>query len=161
MEYLEDYEVLTKKLFKNLKEQQRCFVISQLIEAINMLHKNNYVHGDIRMPNIMLKTQNGIELKMIDFEFAGKEGAVYYPNLNGKIFWGPVDEKKNNEDKSYYSFKKITIENDLFMLGRMLEELLETKVIINSLTNFDPASIENIYKISDLTSQLQKIILLD
>ena len=38
MEYLKDYEVLTKKIFKKLTEQQRCFVICKLISAIQMLH---------------------------------------------------------------------------------------------------------------------------
>ena len=107
------------------------------------------------MPNIMIKTQNGIDVKIIDFEFAGKEGAVYYPNLNGKIFWGIEDKKNINEDKSYYSFKKITYHNDLFMLERILAELLDTRV-----TNLDTVSIENMDKTSDLTSHLQKMSVL-
>ena len=71
-----------------LSEPQRCFVINKLIRVIKTLHENKYGHGDLRMANIMLKTQSEIDLKIIDFEFAGKEGTVYYPSLNGKIHWG-------------------------------------------------------------------------
>ena len=157
MEYLEDYDVLTKEKFKELNDQNRCTVIITLIRAIKTLHEKGYVHGDIRMPNIMVKTQDKIDLKIIDFEFAGKEGTVYYPNLNGTIQWGIEDTKeKSNEEESFYSYKKITYDNDLFMLNKILNVLLKTKVQIPNLEKL-LTLIENMNSIDDLTTQLRYI----
>ena len=131
MEYLEGYEVLTESLFQKLNETEQSSVLESLVTAIKTLHAQGYVHGDIRLPNIMVKKQNeklnGIDVKIVDFEFAGKSGAVYYPRLNRNIQWGIEDTKKSKNKKSYYSYKKITFHNDVFML----------KAVIDSLSNLD------------------------
>jgi len=41
-----------------------------------MLHDEDYVHGDIREPNILV-TAGG--LKLIDFDWCGKAGGARYP----------------------------------------------------------------------------------
>ena len=141
MEYLEGYEVLTKSLFKKLSETEQSNVLESLLDAIKTLHAQGYVHGDLRLPNIMVKKQNeienGMDVKIVDFEFAGKSGAVYYPRLNRNIQWGIEDTKKESKKKkSYYSYKKITFENDKFML----------KAVLVSLSNLD--------KFTDLAEKL-------
>ena len=50
--------------------------IEELRMAVEMLHGENYVHGDIRGPNVLITT-NGV--KLIDFDWCGKEGEVCYP----------------------------------------------------------------------------------
>jgi serine/threonine protein kinase len=55
-------------------------------EAVDSLHANGYVHGDIRASNILVcpsKLDQGI--RFIDFDEAGKAGEAIYPrNLNVK-----------------------------------------------------------------------------
>lgn len=43
-------------------------IASQLLEIVNILHKNNIVHRDIRLPNVIVKS-NG-QLALIDFGLA-------------------------------------------------------------------------------------------
>jgi len=50
--------------------------IRQLREAVQLLHEEDYVHGDIRLPNVLI-TSTG--LKLIDFDWCGKEGTARYP----------------------------------------------------------------------------------
>ena len=83
---------------------------------------------EIRLPNIMVKKQNekqkGMDVKIIDFEFAGKSGAVYYPRLNRNIQWGIEDAKEEFlNKKSYYNYKKITFHNDVFMLKAVMDSI--------------------------------------
>jgi len=58
---------------KRLENQEH---IEHLRMAVEMLHKEDYVHGDIRGPNVLITTSG---LKLIDFDWCGKEGEVRYP----------------------------------------------------------------------------------
>ena len=50
--------------------------LEQLRTAIKTLHGEGYVHGDIRWPNALITTSG---LKLIDFDWCGKEGVARYP----------------------------------------------------------------------------------
>ena len=48
--------------------------------VLDVLKEQNYVHGDLRLPNLIVKEKC---IKVLDFDWAGVEGDVYYPvNLN-------------------------------------------------------------------------------
>jgi len=54
-------------------------------KALALLHKDGYVHGDVRETNIMVK-RDGVdsedlgEIILVDFDWAGKENTVRYPS---------------------------------------------------------------------------------
>ena len=50
--------------------------IESLRRAVRALHDRKLVFGDLREPNILI-TKEG--LKLIDFDWCGKGGTVYYP----------------------------------------------------------------------------------
>jgi serine/threonine protein kinase len=56
-----------------LKDEQH---IEQLREAARTLHDGNYVHGDLRGPNVLI-TEEGP--KIIDFDWSGEVGTARYP----------------------------------------------------------------------------------
>ena len=66
---------------------------TQLQEAVEgilkMLDTKDYVHGDLRTNNIMIRTnEKCVDLKVIDFDWAGKAGEVCYPaERNTDIQW--------------------------------------------------------------------------
>ena len=78
MEYLEDYEVFSE--FKD-----RASISTQLRQMVTDLvasfHQLGFVHGDIRDSNLLVRIQDNLEMKLIDFDWGGKEGEVYYPVL--------------------------------------------------------------------------------
>ena len=73
----------------------------------------------------MVRNQNGkIDVKILDFEFAGKSGVYYYPSLNRNIKWG-IEDTKKEYNESYYNYKKITFDNYVFMLKVLIDSLTE------------------------------------
>ena len=62
---------------------------SQIRYALNLLHSNNLVHGDLRRPNILVK---GGKAMVIDFDWCSSEGDGRYPghlNMDSVIGWHP------------------------------------------------------------------------
>lgn len=59
-----------------------------LRNAVDILHQAGFVHGDIRIPNVLLSRSGRV--KIIDFDWAGKDGEVMYPSdLSMNINWHP------------------------------------------------------------------------
>ncbi|RDX41429.1 hypothetical protein OH76DRAFT_1449674 [Lentinus brumalis] len=63
--------------------------------AVELLHENNMVHGDIRLGNVVIADPTGADdddvekrVKIVDFDWAGVEGVVRYPlYLSKAIPW--------------------------------------------------------------------------
>lgn len=87
MEYLRDGWVAGSMLVTNPELAQRNIHIVRE-EILPLLKKNGFVHGDIKMPNLMFRTAllgegNGPGVQLIDFDFSGQGGIDMYPwNLN-------------------------------------------------------------------------------
>jgi len=68
---------------------------TQLQEAVESILKTldskDFVHGDLRTNNIMIRTdviEKCVDIKVIDFDWAGKAGEVCYPaERNTDIQW--------------------------------------------------------------------------
>ncbi|CAA7270391.1 unnamed protein product [Cyclocybe aegerita] len=61
---------------------------SQLWKLVKSFHDSGFVHGDLRVPNIICDDKDRVLL--IDFDWSGKEGQVSYPtpNLNKELLAG-------------------------------------------------------------------------
>ncbi|THV02621.1 hypothetical protein K435DRAFT_652988 [Dendrothele bispora CBS 962.96] len=70
--------------------------------ALDILHGNGFVFGDLREPNIVYhKASDGkYKAKLIDFDWCGKEGVAFYPpGLAKELFpSGPLTEIKKAHD---------------------------------------------------------------
>jgi len=85
MEYLQDF-----RLWKNEPKAAQ----DKLRGLISEYHRHGFVHGDIRKPNVLVSISDSTDFKLIDFDWAGRQGTVYYPaRLNSLIRWPKgVDE---------------------------------------------------------------------
>ncbi|KAF4565414.1 Protein kinase domain-containing protein [Pleurotus pulmonarius] len=65
-------------------------VVKDLESALHILHANDLVYGDLRLPNIIVREEGSQwRASLIDFDWAGPVGTVHYPsNLNMAAFWG-------------------------------------------------------------------------
>ncbi|KAK0462415.1 uncharacterized protein EV420DRAFT_1628054 [Desarmillaria tabescens] len=62
--------------------------VASIREAVHKLHEHGFVFGDLRRQNIMVTRDD--KVKLIDFDWAGKEGEAEYPmQLSEKIQWAP------------------------------------------------------------------------
>jgi serine/threonine protein kinase len=61
--------------------------MESLRKALEKLHEEGFVFGDLREPNILIAEGSG-DLKLVDFDWCGKAGEVRYPvNINKEIEW--------------------------------------------------------------------------
>jgi serine/threonine protein kinase len=62
-----------------------------IIEKLTSLHQENYVHGDVRNTNIMVKKDGSRGFKLVDFDWSGRIGEVRYPMnvYQGQRLWRP------------------------------------------------------------------------
>ncbi|KAM5544376.1 hypothetical protein V8D89_002036 [Ganoderma adspersum] len=83
--------------------------------AIRLLHEANFVHSDIRHPNMVISDGRG---SLINFDSAGTEGDVAYPwSLNSTINWP--------KDSNILVMMPIWKNHDLHMFERAIQELNE------------------------------------
>lgn len=60
-------------------------ITKQVALAISVLHNQDLVFGDLRKPNIMITDED--KVKLIDFDWAGKEGEARYPVHISELSW--------------------------------------------------------------------------
>ena len=62
---------------KKCSPGEREQIISKCEEALKIMSAQNYCHGDFRSSNILV--DNNVDIKVIDFDWAGVEGQTKYP----------------------------------------------------------------------------------
>lgn len=89
MEYLDGFNIISD-VWHELNEKEKTELKVEILNVVNIMHDNNFVHGDLRFNNIMAKLDlNGKwVVKFIDFDWAGYDGEAEYPQfLNKEINW--------------------------------------------------------------------------
>jgi len=71
MEYLSDWVMLIEK-----PHQERSKYQEKLKAALRIIHDQDFVHGDVRGPNILVSED---DVNLVDFDHCGKEGVKRYP----------------------------------------------------------------------------------
>ena len=105
----------------------------QLFSALECIHRNNYLHMDLKSENIMLKNypnlddMNTVQIKLIDFGLSCKKNEKR-TDLRGTSLYLPP--KKWTTDST-----KFTTEWDIWATGRILYECLFPALVQESLTN--------------------------
>jgi len=84
MEYLDPSEWETLHRFMNASSTvlSRTELRKALEDIVRALKSKNYVHGDLRPNNIVIRkdlSKQPLDLKVIDYDWAGEASKVYYP----------------------------------------------------------------------------------
>jgi len=116
------YDLLQKRKYLTEIEVQ-CYIF-QLIEGLKIIHKNNYIHRDLKPQNLFLDEK--LELKIGDFGLVAKvtNGEKKTDNCGTLVFMAPEMVncilKENDQDKKIgYSF-----EVDIWAIGVIMYNLL-------------------------------------
>ena len=77
---------------QSLSTTQKQNIRHRLISIVEDMATSNFVHGDLRRPNIMIRNEDISSLSptpiIIDFDWAGTQGQAKYPSsLNTKVAW--------------------------------------------------------------------------
>ena len=72
-----------------IEHNQRLHVFSEVKRALDILHREDMVFGDLRLPNILVSSVGEqTHVKLVDFDWCGKEGMAKYPSiLNPDCAW--------------------------------------------------------------------------
>lgn len=88
MELLNGGELFEKLCEEDyLTEAQACGYMKQVVQAMDYLHKNNIMHLDIKPENIVLKSADSPEIKLVDFGLA----QVWSPDKEIKEMMGTAE----------------------------------------------------------------------
>ena len=81
--------------------------IESLRTAVQALHGEGLVFGDLREPNILIV---GDGVKLVGFDWSGKEGVARYPSISREIAWpeGVISRGKIKAEHDKEWFKKLT-----------------------------------------------------
>jgi hypothetical protein len=75
-----------------LSNEQHRQIRESLVACVRILHKSGLVHGDIRDSNLLVRTDGTLDIKLLDFDWAGEANVVRYPmNVNGVDIKRPED----------------------------------------------------------------------
>ncbi|THH03377.1 hypothetical protein EW145_g6308 [Phellinidium pouzarii] len=84
-------------------------VLAEVRRAIELLHNDDFVFGDLRRSNIMV-VKGGRGVLLVDFDWCGKAGEARYPALlNNDVVWAPDVVRRGLIEK----------EHDLFRMRRL------------------------------------------
>lgn len=133
---IEEYIDGTSANDTQFTEKQAVQVLTELCEALKILHKNGIVHRDIKPSNIIVGKDGHIRL--IDFDTARlmKEFQSHDTGYLGTIGYAPPEQ---------YGFMQTDARSDIYAFGMTMEELLgksaikpKFRRIIAKCTAFDP-----------------------
>mmetsp|Transcript_33666 Transcript_33666/g.32695 ORF Transcript_33666/g.32695 Transcript_33666/m.32695 type:complete len:98 (+) Transcript_33666:500-793(+) len=85
MEYVQGGQLT--KLFKkeNLSEQEASQIIKSMLEGVLYIHDQNYIHRDLKPANILLKKNDGLEVKIVDFGLSAMHKIMSFDQIDEKI----------------------------------------------------------------------------
>ena len=84
-----------------------------LRDAIKVMHEQNFVHGDLRPPNVHIGKDG--KVYVLDFDWAGLVGKAFYPfSLAENNDW-PLQVNAHLND-----MLPVTKEHDIYMLDRLV-----------------------------------------
>jgi hypothetical protein len=104
------------RMWDSRKDRDTQALKDQLDRVLEVLKSNDFVHGDLRAANILVK-DNG-EISILDFDWAGKAGeAIYHKIPNPDLRWPRGAELG----------EPITAEHDQFMIRTVLLDMPHTE----------------------------------
>lgn len=112
MEYVEGRN-LNDALAGSLTEKDKLRIVHELMDALEYVHKKQYVHRDIKPSNIMVTT-DGCHVKLIDFGLSDSNLYTYLNQPSGsEAFISPEQKVSSSPDSR----------NDIYSLGCVLEKM--------------------------------------
>ena len=117
-------------VINGLDENEKLLVLKIAIGALQTIHGQKIVHGDLKLTNIMLvkNSMGHLVSKIIDFDGAFFEDDVPLESITGTVdYYSPeLAIYSSNDDPAFREkiSKMITTKSDMFTMGLILHEYL-------------------------------------
>jgi len=97
----------------------KCF-IKNILKSLVYIHKNNYIHGDIKPENIVCSNKELTDFKLINFnKYYKLEDLKYIKHYITTIYYISPEQ---------YNYEKINQSTDIYSLGVTIIELLQYNI---------------------------------
>ncbi|EGR27938.1 protein kinase domain protein [Ichthyophthirius multifiliis] len=130
MEYLEGGELLDRVEAKNnFEEQEARIYFKQIVEAMNYCHKNNLIHRDLKLENVLLTKPDQDQIKIVDFGIAGVASKFDVDNIDSGSL------KYMSPEVVAAKIKQLTSAIDVWSMGVILYVMLVGDFPFNANSN--------------------------
>ena len=120
------------KQYDNLSQKRALKWLREITLILDKIHQQNWLHRDIKPPNIMLR--NSGELVLIDFGTAREETQTYHQKVKGQQVTGITSAGYTPNEQQH---GQAVIQSDFYALGRTFVHLLTRK---HPLEIYDPVN---------------------
>jgi WD40 repeat protein len=120
------------KQYDNLSQKRALKWLREITLILDKIHQQNWLHRDIKPPNIMLR--NSGELVLIDFGTAREETQTYHQKVKGQQVTGITSAGYTPNEQQH---GQAVIQSDFHALGRTFVHLLTRK---HPLEIYDPVN---------------------
>nr|NCS41859.1 protein kinase [Microcystis aeruginosa BS13-10] len=110
------------KQYDNLSQKRALKWLREITLILDKIHQQNWLHRDIKPPNIMLR--NSGELVLIDFGTAREETQTYHQKVKGQQVTGITSAGYTPNEQQH---GQAVIQSDFYALGRTFVHLLTGK----------------------------------
>jgi serine/threonine protein kinase len=110
------------KQYDNLSQKRALKWLREITLILDKIHQQNWLHRDIKPPNIMLR--NSGELVLIDFGTAREETQTYHQKVKGQQVTGITSAGYTPNEQQH---GQAVIQSDFHALGRTFVHLLTGK----------------------------------
>jgi len=110
------------KQYDKLSQKRALKWLREITLILDKIHKQNWLHRDIKPPNIMLR--NSGELVLIDFGTAREETQTYHQKVKGQQVTGITSAGYTPNEQQH---GQAVIQSDFYALGRTFVHLLTGK----------------------------------
>ncbi|NCR45853.1 MAG: protein kinase [Microcystis aeruginosa G13-01] len=107
------------KQYDNLSQKRALKWLREITLILDKIHQQNWLHRDIKPPNIMLR--NSGELVLIDFGTAREETQTYHQKVKGQQVTGITSAGYTPNEQQH---GQAVIQSDFYALGRTFVHLL-------------------------------------
>ncbi|CCH96461.1 serine/threonine-protein kinase [Microcystis aeruginosa] len=118
------------KQYDKLSQKRALKWLREITLILDKIHQQNWLHRDIKPPNIMLR--NSGELVLIDFGTAREETQTYHQKVKGQQVTGIISRGYTPNEQQH---GQAVIQSDFHALGRTFVHLLTGK---HPLEMYDP-----------------------
>jgi serine/threonine protein kinase len=127
---MKKYDINLYDYIKKYKINNFTDIAKELILGLNVLHQNNFLHGDLKLANIMIN--NPItDLKIVLIDYGGMKtlNSIFYNRTCTITYRCP--EEINYDVHGNNNYYKPSLKNDIWSLGIIFSELLFYKSFMN------------------------------
>ncbi|MDB9425601.1 serine/threonine protein kinase [Microcystis aeruginosa CS-564/01] len=110
------------KQYDNLSQKRALKWLREITLILDKIHQQNWLHRDIKPPNIMLR--NSGDLVLIDFGTAREETQTYHQKVKGQQVTGIISRGYTPNEQQH---GQAVIQSDFHALGRTFVHLLTGK----------------------------------